>query len=257
MGNVLSFSWKCFKMLYWCIWKEIPRLRKLKSKLQPLVKIFLISINEKHFECCPMQETTVFKIYILGSPKKETNKQAKHFLCLETLLPRWWVTDLDSCLSFTFQFIVCLLWLLPPHVLCFFLRISLGPPHFHLIVLVTTELALELLRTPLPLHCDFLEVVTSVSFCPGSFAILVWTPILVSSCFPWCCRRLGTCRLHSLGSCCYWARAHCWTCIEVNTMASAFEERKKLLLWGLLARRLEARLQSLSLIQDSARGFKG
>lgn len=51
-------------------------LRKLKSNFNLLSKYFLVLlIKSEHFECYPIQETTVFQIYILGSPENKTNKQ--------------------------------------------------------------------------------------------------------------------------------------------------------------------------------------
>ena len=59
------------------------------------IKIFLLFllIKSEHFECYQIQETAVFQIYSLGSPRNKTKLPECHILYLEIPCPAQIVTQ--------------------------------------------------------------------------------------------------------------------------------------------------------------------
>ena len=83
-------------MLYWRLYKEMPFLREIKLNLTSgFFKIFLLFllIKSEHFECYQNQETAVFQIYSLGSPRNKTKLPKCHILYLEIPCPAQIVTQ--------------------------------------------------------------------------------------------------------------------------------------------------------------------
>lgn len=69
--------------------KSDATLRKLKFNLIILWKRFLfLLIKNKHLECYPVQETTVFQLLLAHLKRKQINNPPKsHFLYLEIPSP--------------------------------------------------------------------------------------------------------------------------------------------------------------------------
>lgn len=119
---------------------------QIKFNFSILWKIFLfLLIKNKHSECYPVLETTVFQLFLAHLKRKQTTPphsqmsfplSGNPFSCPDGYL--------DSRLLLEFQFRFYLLWSL--NLLYFFPRNSLGPSHVYMTtVLNTRELALELL----------------------------------------------------------------------------------------------------------------